>query len=166
MEIIITLIFVAISLALIVFNVAKKDDEFSKINVIGSVLLPVAIYLINWIIIQIKVSSHYKEISVYNDISSYIMIITIIVEVGILLYLFKKNKLNRIWPLGIIITIVNCYLVWYISTGVSLTITSEVGFSYEEIYEEIKNTIGISMIFSVLDLNIFTLLAVKNKDCI
>ena len=147
-------------------NVMKKDEEVSKVCVVSSIVLPMVIYLINWIIIKIKVSTQLGYIDKSNDISSYVMIITIFVEAGLAFYLYKKDKLNSLWILGIIITVINCYLVWYITSSVGAIIISEKGFSYEEIYEEIKNTIGASMFFSVLDLNIFSFLAAKNKDSI
>ena len=76
----------------------------------------------------------------------------------------KKDKLSKLYFIGIIISIAISLFVWFVATSASGSIQSENGFSYEQIFEEVEFTIYSSMLFSVLAINIFTLFAFKNKN--
>ena len=132
-----------------------------------TIAIPIIIYLLNCIIIKIKELTKYPIIDFTSDISSLMIFVTVLVEIGIIVYFYltdKKDKLSKLYFVGIIISIAISLFVWLVATSASGSVQIDNGFSYEEIFEEVEFTIYISMLFSIFEINIFTLFAFKNKN--
>lgn len=159
------IVFLLLSIFLIIVNKAKKSKTISDINIFSSIAIPTVIYLLNWIIINIKAAEHYDKIDFSGDISSYIIFFTLVMEVGIIFYFYKsrRNELSPSCVLGFIITTLICDFMVFISTSPDGRVYNEKGFSVEELYNYYKETIFISMIFSIFAINIFTLLSFNEK---
>lgn len=159
--------FLVIAIVLLLINSLIKKSNFVIINIALSIVLPITIYLLNITRISIDTRNSYGGINGTSDMSFYIGYITVLVELLLLLILFiykeKEDSFKKICFLGILGIFISILLnvqLWYWGSF-SGTI---IGLTYDEIYDELKDIIFLSMIMSVIGINSFSLLTFRNKN--
>ena len=165
----ITMIVMFVVVIVLFINIRLKDVKISKLNIFLSIVIPVVVLLINFIILIIATNtvSFDVENGVYNG--TVVAFVSIMVEIGVIVYFFVKGRedeFSKIWILGIILSIVlHCLsynLIGYAAP--MLTIVSENGFSLVELLSEVGDAILFGVAISALSINLFTLVTFKKSE--